>query len=257
MSATTPVFGPLRAASRAVAGQSKDWIAVALPDRLVIGYGRTGHALRCTVVPQARCQQQDPHVEGQRRQHDKQAEGYHLVSGTPDPWIVTFLKQAGGVPLPPGAATPTAADAAADRGGLWWELIAQPTLNRDLSTLVAIVGKVLAEHLRTSTRWYLEEDFLQVQVDSEALRLPLEPPARHGGCVQSLGAQALLLALSTRLPDGCLRLADARGKALTPADFLKAAEWLQDPARRALAEALDLVGPALDFTRLGAPTWFF
>ena len=46
MTATTTVFGPLRAASRAVAGQCKDWVAVALPDRLVIGYGRTGHRLR-------------------------------------------------------------------------------------------------------------------------------------------------------------------------------------------------------------------
>ena len=100
MTATPTVFGPLRAASSAVAGQTKDWVAVALPDRLVIGYGRTGHRLRCTVVPQARCQQQNPQLEGQHRQHDKQAEGYQLVTGGLDPWVATFLRQAGGV-LPP------------------------------------------------------------------------------------------------------------------------------------------------------------
>lgn len=51
---STTVFGPVRAPGTAV-GQTKDWLAVALPDRLVIGYGRTGHALRRTVLPQTRC----------------------------------------------------------------------------------------------------------------------------------------------------------------------------------------------------------
>jgi hypothetical protein len=196
MTATTTVFGPLRAASRAVAGQCKDWVAVALPDRLVIGYGRTGHRLRCTVVPQARCQQQDPQLEGQRRQHDKQAEGYQTVTGGLDPWVATFLRQAGGVPSPQSVTavttsttTTAATESSADSGGLWWELIptTDVTSMELLNTLDAI-GQALTTHLPApapdeALAWIASQvDELVVRVEGETVTLPLKPPGRSGGC---------------------------------------------------------------------------
>ena len=261
MSATTTVFGPLRAASRAVAGQSKEWVAVALPDRLVIGYGRTGHRLRCTVVPQARCQQQDPQLEGQRRQYDKQAEGYQVVTGAPDPWVVAFLKQAGGVPAP--ATALETAEPPTDSDGLWWELIPTTDIGSvDLLDTLNTVGQALATHLPARAPadqlvWFPgQADELRIEVEGETLTLPWKPPGRKGGCAQSLGAQALLLALHRQLPAGCLRLADANGHVLTPGAFLQAAGWLQDPVLRALAETLGLtLGPAV-FAGLGSPRWF-
>ena len=270
MTATPTVFGPLRAASSAVAGQTKDWVAVALPDRLVIGYGRTGHRLRCTVAPQARCQQQDPQLEGQRRQHDKQAEGYQLVTGGLDPWVATFLRQAGGVPSPQSAsaatttATTTAAtEASADSGSLWWELL--PTTDVasvELLDTLNRVGQALATHLPARAPadrlvWFPgQADELRIEVEGETLTLPLKPPGRSGGWVQSLGAQALLLTLYSHLPAGCLRLADANGHALTPGAFLQSAGWLQDTVLQALAESLDLALGAAVFTDLGSPRWF-
>lgn len=256
MSATTTVFGPLRAASRAVTGQSKDWVAVALPDRLVIGYGRTGHALRCTVVPQARCQQQDPQLEGQRRQHDKQAEGYQIVSGAPDPWVVAFLKQAGGVPAPAPAILEKA-EPPTDSDGLWWELLPTADLGPTLRATVNDVEPALATHLQMGLKvGGIFEPGLQLEVDGERLILPLKPPARNGGCAQSLGAQTVLLLLHQRLPAGTLRLTDAHGNLLTPTDFLKTAGWLQDSDLRALAETLGLTLEPAVFAGLGSPRWF-
>ena len=270
MTATPTVFGPLRAASSAVAGQTKDWVAVALPDRLVIGYGRTGHRLRCTVVPQARCQQQDPQLEGQRRQHDKQAEGYQIVTGGLDPWVATFLRQAGGVSSSQGAATATtsttttaATESSADSGGLWWELIPTTAVtSMELLNTLNAVGQALTTHLPAQAPgdalvWSpSQEDELVVMVEGETLTLPLKPPGRNGGCAQSLGAQALLLTLYSHLPAGCLRLADANGHALTPGAFLQNAGWLQDSSLRALAERLGLALGAAAFAGLGSPRWF-
>jgi hypothetical protein len=258
MTATPTVFGPLRAASSAVPGHTKDWVAVALPDRLVIGYGRTGHRLRCTVVPPARCQQQDPHLEGQKRQHDKQAEGYQLVTGAPDPWVVAFLRQAGGLPSPQASATTTAAvDPPSDRGGLWWELLPTADLGATVQATLTTLESALATHLQARLVWDpRRQGDLPVEVDGEALTLPLQPPGRHGGCAHSLGAQTLLLLLHQRLPAGSLRLADAYGQALTPGAFLQAAGWLQDSRLRALAETLGLtLGPAV-FAGLSSPRWF-
>jgi len=264
MTATPTVFGPLRAASSAVPGYTKDWVAVALPDRLVIGYGRTGHRLRCTVVPQARCPQQDPQLEGQRRQHDKQAEGYQMVTGGLDPWVATFLRQAGGVPSPQASATTTAAaDPPADTSGLWWELI--PTTDVTSVELLDTLNEVrqaLATHLRARAPgdeliWSpSRENELLVEVDGEAVTLPLKPPGRNGGCAHSLGAQTLLLLLHQRLPAGNLRLADARGHVLTPGAFLQAAGWRQDSCLRALTEALGLTLGSAVFADLGSPRWF-
>ena len=264
MTATPTVFGPLRAASSAVAGQTKDWVAVALPDRLVIGYGRTGHRLRCTVVPQARCQQQDPQLEGQRRQHDKQAEGYQWVTGGLDPWVATFLRQAGAVPSPQVSTTTTAAtDPPADSGSLWWELLPTTDLTSvELLETLNGVGQALATHLPARAPgdrlvWFPgQADELRIEVEGETLTLPLKPPGRSGGWVQSLGAQALLLTLYSHLPAGCLRLADERGNALMPTDFLRKAGWLQDPCLRVLTEHLGLTLGAAVFADLGSPRWF-
>ena len=264
MTATPTVFGPLRAASSAVAGQTKDWVAVALPDRLVIGYGRTGHRLRCTVVPQARCYQQDPQWEGRRRQHDKQAEGYQVVTGGLDPWVATFLRQAGAVPLPQASAVTTAAtEPPADTSGLWWELIPTTDVTSvELLDTLNAVGQALTTHLPARAPgdalvWSpSRENELLVEVEGERLILPLKPPGRHGGCAHSLGAQALLLTLHRQLPLGCLRLADARGHVLTPGAFLQAAGWRQDSGLRALTETLGLTLGAAIFADLGSPRWF-
>jgi len=240
------IFGPLQAPG--ADGHTKDWVAVALADRLVIGYGRTGQVPRRSELPVAQCREGGTAQEGNRRMRDKIDSGYGRCD-QPTPRMQAFIDAVTGGAKP--LATAAAPDPAPADLTVFWELI--PT-----TALDGRVHALLRDLQDAALLWRTLRDgdpAAAIEITSpEAMRLALQPPARSGGVATTPAGQLLLAVLAARLPAGELRLATADGTALDAQTLLRQASWTDTEPYRSLIERLGL---GLTLAVTAAPVWFY